>query len=160
MLRRFIAWFAAIVVVALPLGALAADDSLLTLQSHHSVPVTVERFEDAIHSKAAQGWMVFTRIDHAAAAEKAGLKLLPRTVVVFGNPTTGTPPMAKAASLAIDLPMKALIWQDEQGTVWLTYNSAPYLLTTVFGRHGVTAPPAAVDALASFLKGVAEQTVQ
>ena len=133
MFERIIAWLGAIVLAGLPLSALAADASLVTLQSAHSFSVTVERFEEAVRSKASGGWTVFTQIDHAAAAEKAGLKLLPRTVVVFGNPTTGTPAMSKAASLAIDLPMKAVIWQDEQGVVWLTYNSASYLMTTVFG---------------------------
>ncbi len=81
----------------------------MTVASNNSVAETIQRFEDAIKSK---GWMVFTRLDHAAAAEKYEQKLLPRTVIVFGNPRTGTGNMVKAPTLAIDLPPKALVWQE------------------------------------------------
>src|SRR5208282_786703 len=74
----------------------SADSGLITKESKHSVSETVQRFESAVNAKSANGWMVFTEIYHAAAAEKYGLKLLPRTVVVFGNPKLGTPGMQKA----------------------------------------------------------------
>ena len=85
--------------------------------------------------------MVFTEIDHAAAAKKFGLDMRPRTVIVFGNPKLGTPVMVKTPQLAIDVPPKALVWEDDQGKVWLSYNSADYLYRTIYPRHGIDAPP-------------------
>jgi uncharacterized protein (DUF302 family) len=74
-----------------------------------------------------QGVMVFDRIDHSGEAEKAGLKMRPTQLVIFGSPKAGTPLMIAAPTLAIDLPLKALIWEDNTGKVWLSYNSAEYL---------------------------------
>jgi uncharacterized protein (DUF302 family) len=87
--------------------------------------------------------MVFTEIDHAAAAQKVGLQMRPRTVIVFGNPKLGTPHMQKAATLAIDVPPKALVWEDDQGNVRLTYNSAEYLQNVIYPRHGLPSNPEA-----------------
>lgn len=101
-------------------AAFAADTGLITVQSRYSVKETVARFEAAVKAKEAVGFMVFTEIDHAAAAAKFGLKMRPRTVIVFGNPKLGTEVMAKTPTLAIDVPPKALVWEDEQGNAWLT----------------------------------------
>ena len=122
---------------------LAADAGLITKPSRYSVNETIARFEAAVKSKAAAGLKVFSRIDHAAAAKEAGLEMRPRTVIVFGNPRQGTPAMIKTPLLAIDLPMKVLVWEDDKGSVWLSYNSANYLHHTIFPRHGLpdTAPP-------------------
>jgi uncharacterized protein (DUF302 family) len=95
--------------------------------------------------------MVFTEIDHAAAAKKFGLDMRPRTVIVFGNPKFGTPVMQKTPTLAIDVPPKALVWQDDDGKVWLTYNSAEYLGKTIYARHGLPDPPS-TPALAKALE--------
>jgi Domain of unknown function DUF302 len=78
----------------------------------------------------------------AAAAKKFGLEMRPRTVIVFGNPKLGTPAMVKTPLLAIDVPPKALVWEDDQGKVWLSYNSSDYLYNTIYPRHGATVPPA------------------
>ena len=94
----------------------AADDGLITKPSRYSVKETVARFEAAVKEREAT---VFTEIDHAAAAKKFGLDMRPRTVIVFGNPKLGTPVMVKTPLLAIDLPPKALVWEDDQGKVWL-----------------------------------------
>jgi uncharacterized protein (DUF302 family) len=94
---------------------ISAASGLITKPSQYSVEETIERFEAAVK---AQGGVVFTEIDHAAAAAQAGLALRPRTVIVFGNPKTGTPLMQRAPTLAIDVPLKALVWQDDQGKVW------------------------------------------
>jgi uncharacterized protein (DUF302 family) len=104
--------------------------------------------------------MVFTELDHAAAAEKNGLKLPARTVIVFGNPRGGTPSMQKSPTLAIDVPPKALVWQDDQGKVWLTFNSGAYLLDYVYPRHGLPSNPAAAKALGEFLKHAAQQATE
>ena len=88
---------------------------MITKESKHSVSETAQRFESAVNDKSANGWMVFTEIDHEAAAEKNGLKLRPRTVIVYGNPKIGTASMQKAPTVAIDVPLKALVWEDARG---------------------------------------------
>jgi uncharacterized protein (DUF302 family) len=126
--------------------AVAADVGLISKPSRYSVNETIARFEAAVKSKAGAGLKVFTQIDHAAAAKDTGLEMRPRTVIVFGNPRQGTPAMVKTPLLAIDLPMKVLVWEDDQARVWLSYNSANYLHHTINPRHGLpqTAPPEAL----------------
>ena len=138
-------------------GATPSNPGLVTLASHHDVAGTIDRFEAAV---AAKGWIVFTRIDHAAAAKAAGLDLGPRTVVIFGNPQAGTDQMRSIPTLAIDLPMKALVWQDPAGKVWLTYNAADYIGTAIYPRHGLAVPPAALQGLAQVLDGFARQATE
>jgi len=150
----------AVLLLCLAQTALAADSGLITIPSKNAVAVTVERFEAAIRSKSDQGWMVFSEIDHSAAAQKSGLTLAPRTVIVFGNPRSGTPAMQKAPTLAIDVPLKALVWQDDQGKVWLTYNSGAYLQNYVYPRHGLPSNPAAAKAADAFLEHAAQEATQ
>jgi uncharacterized protein (DUF302 family) len=119
----------------------AADEGLITKPSKYSAKETVARFEAAVKQREAAGFMVFAEIDHAGAAKKFGIDMRPRTVIIFGNPKLGTPVMVKTPLLAIDLPPKALIWEDDQGKVWLSYNSADYLYKTIYLRHGAEAPP-------------------
>jgi uncharacterized protein (DUF302 family) len=137
-----------------------ADSGLVTKPSKYTVQETIDRFEAAIKSKAAGGWVVFDRIDHAAAAKRAGLEMRPRTVIIFGNPKAGTPPMTKSATLAIDLPMKALVWQDDQDRVWLTYNSSEYGAKQIYPRHGLTVLDEATKALEKFLADASDQSTQ
>ena len=121
------------VVVALAVWALtaaAAESGMVNIRSAHGVGTTVERLVNALESK---GLTVFARIDHAAGAAKAGQSLLPTQVVIFGNPKVGTPLMKCARTVGIDLPQKALVWQDDAGVVWLTYNAPAYLNA----RHGL-----------------------
>ncbi len=135
----------------------AASSGLVTVASNHAVSDTIERFEAAVRAKA---WVVFARLDHAAAAEVAGLQLRPRTVVVFGNPKGGTPAMRTNPTLAIDLPLKALVWGDESGKVWLTYNSAEFVGEHVYGRHGLTLGPEPLQGLGSLLRDVVREATQ
>ena len=128
-------------ICAGPATAHAADDGVITKPSKYSVQETVARFEAAVRQKEAAGFTVFTEIDHAAAAKKFGLDMRPRTLILFGNPKVGTPSVIKTPLLAIDLPPKALVWEDDQGKVWLSYNSADYLFNTIYKRHGAEAPP-------------------
>jgi uncharacterized protein (DUF302 family) len=100
------------------------DNGMVHLSSPYTVPRTLERLESLLQK---QGLMVFDRIDHSGEAEKAGLKMRPTQLVIFGSPKAGTPLMIAAPTLAIDLPLKALIWEDNTGKVWLSYNSAEYL---------------------------------
>jgi uncharacterized protein (DUF302 family) len=138
----------------------AAESGLISKPSSHSVQETVERFERAIKAKGANGWMVFTEIDHAAAAGQNGLALKPRIVIVFGNPKLGTKPMEGAPTLAIDVPLKALVWQDDQDKVWVTYNSGDYLMSYVYPRHGLAMPAENAKAIDQVLASFAEEATR
>lgn len=148
------------VLLVMTSAQVLADSGLVTKPSKYSVQETVEKFEAAVKSKAAGGWVVFSRIDHAAAAKQAGLEMRPRTVIIFGNPKGGTPPMIKGATLAIDLPMKALVWQDDQDRVWLTYNSSEYSARQIYPRHGLSVPDEAAKMLEKFLADASDQGTQ
>ena len=142
-----------------PAAAHAADDGLITKPSKYSVEETVARFEAAVKQKEAAGFTVFTEIDHAAAAKKFGLDMRPRTLILYGNPKVGTPAVVKAPLLAIDLPPKALVWEDDQGKVWLSYNSADYLFDTIYKRHGAEVPPATAP-IAKVLDEISDQATK
>jgi uncharacterized protein (DUF302 family) len=115
------------------------DRGLVTLPSRYSVAETVARLEAILREK---GVTVFECIDHSGEAEKAGLKMRPTQVLIFGNPKTGTPLMVAAPSVAIDLPLKALVAEDDQGKVTLSWNSPEYLQE----RHGF--PPELIKNIA------------
>jgi uncharacterized protein (DUF302 family) len=102
---------------------------VIDVSSRYSVPETLARLQSILKEKNIA---VFALIDHSGEAEKAGLTMRPTQLLIFGNPKSGTPLMVAAPRLAIDLPLKALAWQDEQGKVWLSYNSPEYLRE----RHG------------------------
>jgi uncharacterized protein (DUF302 family) len=106
------------------------DNGLMEIPSHYSVNETVQRLEAAI---TAKGMQVFTVIDHSGEVAKVGLTMRATKVVIFGSPKGGTPLMVAAPTLAIDLPLKALIAEDAGDKVWVTYNSPEYLRD----RHGV-----------------------
>jgi uncharacterized protein (DUF302 family) len=100
------------------------DNGLVHLSSPYSVSETLNRLESTLQSR---GIAVFARIDHSGEAAKAGLKMLATQLVIFGNPKGGTPLMVASPTLAIDLPLKALVWEDAGGKVWVSYNSHAYL---------------------------------
>lgn len=101
-----------------------ADNGIVHLSSPHSVLETLARLETIVKSK---GLTILARIDHSGDAAKAGMTMQPTKLLIFGNPKSGTPLMIASPSVAIDLPLKALIWQDDAGKVWLSYNSVNYL---------------------------------
>ena len=107
-------------------------NGLVHLASRHSVTETLSRLEAGLQKR---GINIFARIDHAGAAAAVGLKMPPTEVLIFGSPKAGTPVMLAAPTTAIDLPLKALVWQDPKGKVWLTYNVPDYLRQ----RHGFPA---------------------
>jgi uncharacterized protein (DUF302 family) len=98
---------------------------LVTVASKHSVGETVQRLKDILQAK---GVMLFALVDHSGEAEKAGLKMPATKLLIFGSPRAGTPLMLKAPSIAIDLPLKILVSEDDEGRVWVSYNSADYLM--------------------------------
>jgi uncharacterized protein (DUF302 family) len=101
-----------------------AGDGIISKESKFSVPETLDRVDALLRSK---GIKIFVRVDHSGEAEKAGLKMPPTQLLIFGNPKGGTPVMLAAPTAAIDLPLKALAWQDGDGKVWLSYNDPEYL---------------------------------
>ena len=108
------------------------ENGLVHVASSHSVPETLNKLKTAIE---ARGLKIFTLIDHSGEAEKAGLKMRPTELLIFGSPKGGTPLMVAAPTLAIDLPLKTLVWEDADGKVWVSYNSPDYLQQ----RHGIPA---------------------
>lgn len=124
---------------------------LVDLPSNHSVDGTVEKLTRILQAK---GITLFALVDHSGEAVKAGLKMRPSKLLIFGNPKAGTPVMLAAPSSAIDLPLKILIWEDGQGKVWVTYNSPDYLQE----RHNL--PPELlpnIGVIEALAKKVAEQ---
>jgi uncharacterized protein (DUF302 family) len=105
---------------------------LIDIPSNHSVDETVTKLEGILQAK---GITLFALVDHSGEAAKAGMKMRPTKLLIFGNPRAGTPVMLAAPSSAIDLPLKILVWEDDQGEVWITYNSPTYLQT----RHHLPA---------------------
>ena len=140
--------------VAALLGAASASaaDGLLTLKSPYPAKETMNRFEEAARQR---GLMVFARVDHAAGAARVGKTLRPTEVLIFGSPQSGTPLMECAQSAGIDLPMKALVWEDAQGQVWLAYNDPAWLAS----RHGA-ATCAAAQAIGKALADLSEAVVK
>jgi uncharacterized protein (DUF302 family) len=100
------------------------DNGMIHLSSPRSVSETLARLETIVQGK---GLTILARIDHSGDAAKAGLKMQPTKLLIFGNAKAGTPLMIASPGVAIDLPLKALVWQDEDGKVWLSYNSPNYL---------------------------------
>ena len=125
-----------------------AADGLITIKSSFGPEDTMKRLEAEVKSK---GLTVFAHVDHAAGASAVGLNLRPTDLIIFGNAKGGTPLMQQAQTVGIDLPLKALVWQDEQGVTWISYNDPAYLA----GRHGVGEPAkAAIVAMTAALHAI------
>ena len=125
-------------------------DGLMTLPSTHGPKETMSRLEAAVKAK---GMTVFARIDHAAGAAAVGLPLRPTELLIFGNARAGTPLMQSVQAIAIDLPLKALVWQDDAGSTWLSYSDPRWLAK----RHGAGHElDAAVNGMAAALDAVAQ----
>jgi uncharacterized protein (DUF302 family) len=105
-------------------SASAGDVGLINVASKYSVPETIERLQSVVKS---HGLTVFALINFGGDAEKVGLAMQPAQLLIFGNPKAGTPLMIASPSIAIDLPLKALAWEDSNGRVWLSYNKPEYL---------------------------------
>src|SRR5579862_8394219 len=108
----------------------AASKGIVDKPSNHSVDQIVEELKTILQAK---GVMLFALVDHSGEAEKVGMKMRPTKLLIFGSPKAGTPLMQAAPSIAIDLPLKILVAEDEKGKVWVSYNSSAYLQQ----RHGL-----------------------
>jgi uncharacterized protein (DUF302 family) len=108
------------------------DNGIVHLRSSHTVPETMARLKKLVTDR---GMAIVAHIDHSGDAAKAGLKMQPTELLIFGNAKSGTPLMVAAPTLALDLPLKALVWSEFEGRVWLSFNSSEYLQQ----RHNVPA---------------------
>ena len=106
------------------------DNGIVSIASQHSVDQTVQKFQKILEAK---GVKLFALVDHSGEAEKAGMHMRPTKLLIFGNPKAGTPLMLASPSIAIDLPLKVLVWEDGDARVWISYNDSAYLQT----RHGL-----------------------
>jgi|SRR5580692_5372485 uncharacterized protein (DUF302 family) len=102
----------------------SSDNGMIHLTSRFSIAETCERLDSALQSR---GLTLFARIDHSGEAEKVSMKMRPTQLIIFGSPKSGTPLMLASPTLAIDLPLKALVWEDAGGKVWVSYNTPEYL---------------------------------
>ncbi len=133
-------------------GAALADSGLVVKPSAHDVAATTDRLESILKEK---GLTVFARVDHAAGAKAIGQELRPTQLLIFGNPNMGTPLMASQQTVGIDLPMKALVWEDDQGQVWLAYNRPQYIAD----RHAVDNPEI-IGKMTNALDGLTNKATQ
>jgi uncharacterized protein (DUF302 family) len=130
---------AAFAGLALSVSLAREENGIVNVPSKHSVDETVERLKSILQAK---GITLFALVDHSGEAEKAGMRMPPTKLLIFGNPKAGTPLMLAAPSIAIDLPLKILVSQDASGKVWVSYNNPEYLIK----RHGL--PQSLLPALA------------
>jgi len=126
-----------------------AVPGLTTIKSSHAPKETMSRLEAAVKAK---GLTVFARIDHAAGATAVDLPLRPTDLLIFGNAKGGTPLMQAVQTIGIDLPLKALVWQDAAGETWLSWNDPAWLAS----RHGVSGAEAVAGKLAALLEDLAK----
>jgi uncharacterized protein (DUF302 family) len=125
-------------------------EGLTTMASNFGPKETMDRLEAEIHGK---GMTVFARIDHGAGAAEAGLELRPTNLIIFGNARGGTPLMQASQTSGIDLPLKALVWQDVAGKTWLSYNEPSWIVQ----RHGLGVRAEIVDKMAAALGAISRK---
>jgi uncharacterized protein (DUF302 family) len=145
-MKKAILMALAIVIIAFPV---AASDGMVNVQSTFNVEETADRMVSILKEK---GMTVFNRIKHSAAAAEVGIELRNTELILFGNPKVGSPLMKCQQSAAIDLPQKALIWEDDQAKVWISYNDPRYLKK----RHNITGCEEVISKIETALAGISE----
>ena len=141
--KRFALTFCLFFILLQPVMA----DGIVKVSSDFNVEQTANRMEKIL---VAKGMTIFNRINHSQAAEKVGIKLRPTELLIFGNPKAGSPLMQCQQQVAIDLPQKALIWEDKENKVWISYNDPEYLAR----RHNITGCEEAIDKIKNALAGI------
>ncbi len=124
-----------------------ASDGIINIQSKHSAEITMSRLKDILESK---GMTIFTTIKHSEAARKNNVSLRHTELLIFGNPKVGSPLMACSQKTAIDLPQKALIWEDDKDNIWISYNDPRYLKK----RHNIDGCDEVVNKIENALKAI------
>ncbi|HTU52173.1 MAG TPA: DUF302 domain-containing protein [Acidobacteriaceae bacterium] len=120
-------------------------EGIVNLPTHSSVDETISCLQSMLQEKGVQ---IFALIDHSGEAKRAGIEMRPTKLLIFGNPKAGTPLMLAAPSIAIDLPLKLLVWEDASGQVWISYNTPEYLQRRHALPQNLAAPLGSVEALA------------
>src|ERR1700761_5411025 len=128
-----------------------SDNGLVTIRCESPVRETVDHLTSVVETA---GLTVFARVDHGGGAASVGMELRPTELLIFGNPRGGTPLMQDQQTAGIDLPLKALVWEDADGGVWRTYNAAAWIAQ----RHGLG--PESEPAVAALPKGLAPLTAK
>ena len=126
----------------------ASDNGIIRIPSHHTVAKTMERLQTLLKER---GILVFAHIDFGGDAARAGLAMRPEQMLLFGNPKAGTPLMLESPAAGLDLPLKALAWEDAEGKAWVAYNDPQYIVR----RHGLSPALAANLAAAAPIVGLA-----
>jgi uncharacterized protein (DUF302 family) len=135
----------------MPASDLLGDrEGLTTIPSRFGPKETTDRLDSEIRSK---GLTIFARIDHAAGAAEMGLTLRPTNLITFGNARGGTPLMQAAQTVGIDLPLKALVWEDAAGKTWISYNKPNWIAQ----RHGVAGRESIVEKMTDLLRTIARE---
>ena len=135
-----------LMVMILAVPALAAD-GMINVKSNYNVQKTADRLENILNEK---GMTIFKRIKHSESAAKVGIELRETELIIFGNPKVGSPLMKCQQSAAIDLPQKALVWEDNESTVWISYNDPRYLEK----RHGISGCDEVLSKIEKALSGI------
>ena len=143
--RRFLAVIFTAAAIALSATAASAADGVIVITSANDVKTTTDKLEKVLTEK---GITVFARVDHAGGAESVGQKLRPTELLVFGNPKLGTPLMQQDQKIGLDLPLKALIFEGEDGKTYIAYNDPAYLSK----RYGVGEPAKVFETMTGALK--------
>jgi uncharacterized protein (DUF302 family) len=133
-----------------PSGSFTIVEGLTTVPSRFGPKETMDRLETEIRTK---GLEVFARIDHAAGAAEVGLNLRPTELIIFGNARGGTPLMQSVQTIGIDLPLKALVWEDAAGKTWISYNEPSWIAQ----RHGITDAQPVVNKMADLLSAISRR---
>ena len=131
----------------------AQSEGVIRIKSKHSVSATVDKLETALKNK---GMTIFKRVSHSGGAAKVGLELRPSELMIFGNPKVGTPLMQCQQLAALDLPQKALVYEDEQGQVWFAYNDPQYIAN----RHNVSGCDDVINKISNALAGFSKAATQ
>ena len=138
--------FTVLLTLSFAISAEAAD-GIITVQSSSNVKTTADRMENILKEK---GMTVFNRINHSEGADKVGIKLRDTELIIFGNPKVGSPLIKCQQSVALDLPQKALIWEDEKDQVWISYNAPQYLEK----RHNIVGCEQVIAKVTQALAGI------
>ena len=151
-MKKLTTALSAVLLTALSAAPLWSADGLIKVKSPHDAKKTMDRLEKIVKEK---GMNIFARINHSAGAAKINKKLRPTELLIFGNPQGGTPFMACEQTVGIDLPLKALVWQDDKGQVWLGYNDPEFIAK----RHGAEKCPV-VENMQKALAGFTDAAVK
>lgn len=139
-------YLAALLVLSIAIPLMAAD-GMINVQSDFNVSETADRLESILNKK---GMTIFNRIKHSEGAGKVGIQLRETELIIFGNPKVGSPLMKCQQSVAIDLPQKALIWEDDKSKVWISYNDPRYIEK----RHDISGCKEVISKIEKALSGI------